>query len=888
MTEAGALAERLAEAAAALAPQTAGFVLTDPEGRILWASPGLAERLARDRLAGRPLAQALRLSRGAARALEEAVRDGAAWEDTVRTAVAGQPRWWTVRGRGQWAAGGGYLGWMAVVEDETGRVVGGFRDPLTGLLNRAALASYLPQAVARAARGQGRVVLALVDLDDFKPVNDEHGHAAGDRVLQAVARRIREAVRETDLVVRLGGDEFVVVLEDAGGDDAIARRWRAVLDRLAEPVEVRPGAAVRVTASLGWTSVPPGPPDLDALLAQADQAMYAAKLDRKIGRPGAVGWARWTPDLPAAAPRWAPSPVPPFGDDAARLLAQSAEALQAAMAAAAGQAPAWGRDDLRGLELAVQRCVERLPDPALAEADWEAGAAGLGARAALEGVPGPALWGAWTRWHHALVEGVLALPWKPDRKALLVQVITQRVDRALAAQEAAYHAVIHRYHQAIESAGEWAGADGLWADRLPAALRRIAGMPGMVAAAWARPGADGRFVAEFATPGFLDRAPMAHVGLLQGLPPRPSEPWVRAWATGRMAARSQLPGRAAGSGGARSCLAAPALDAEGQPVGVLLLYGAEAGMMGTGLVRAFAAAVAGALGKAWQARHRAAPPLASGLRARFRHLLLAGRLAWAVQPVVDLRTGRPAKAEVLARLDDDGAIVPPGRFLPAFGQAEVVRLFVEALRAALAMRQAWAAQGCEVVMGVNLPAQALVQPECPRWVAEALALAACPPDALELELLETTPEGAEALAPALEAVRALGVGVSMDDLGAGYSGLQRLRGIPFRAAKVDWSLVRQAAAKPDETITFLGGLVRLLHALGIAAVFEGLETPDLVEMAAALGADYGQGYAIARPMPPEAWPGWAAGWRAGWAGEAPATDLGRRALAWREAQGDAR
>jgi diguanylate cyclase (GGDEF)-like protein/PAS domain S-box-containing protein len=150
------------------------------------------------------------------------------------------------------------------------------QDPLTGLANRLLLADRLAQAITRTSRSFRTLAVLLCDLDGFKPVNDEHGHAAGDAVLTEVAHRIRAAVRPADTVARMGGDEFVVLcedLEDAESPAAIVGRIETALD---EPFRI--GAAeVRIGISVGVV-VGEGPGlDADALLAAADADMYGKK-----------------------------------------------------------------------------------------------------------------------------------------------------------------------------------------------------------------------------------------------------------------------------------------------------------------------------------------------------------------------------------------------------------------------------------------------------------------------------------------------------------------------------------------------------------------------------------------------------------------------------------
>lgn len=147
-------------------------------------------------------------------------------------------------------------------------------DALTGLANRSLLADRISQAVARADRGSLPPAVILIDLDEFKAINDTFGHSAGDTVLVEIADRLRGVVRETDTIGRLGGDEFAVVLPDTTEGEAMRVARRALL-ALQVPVSVD-GREVAVTASIGLRFGLRGQ-DGETLLRDADMAMYRAK-----------------------------------------------------------------------------------------------------------------------------------------------------------------------------------------------------------------------------------------------------------------------------------------------------------------------------------------------------------------------------------------------------------------------------------------------------------------------------------------------------------------------------------------------------------------------------------------------------------------------------------
>jgi diguanylate cyclase (GGDEF)-like protein len=154
-------------------------------------------------------------------------------------------------------------------------------DVLTTLPNRVLLADRLHQAMAQALRYRQILAVAYLDLDGFKAVNDTYGHETGDQLLIALARRMKETLRESDTLARLGGDEFVAVLMDIGDVSASVPMLTRLLEAAAEPVSLD-GRLLQVSASLGVTFFPQTDEvDADQLLRQADQSMYQAKLAGK-------------------------------------------------------------------------------------------------------------------------------------------------------------------------------------------------------------------------------------------------------------------------------------------------------------------------------------------------------------------------------------------------------------------------------------------------------------------------------------------------------------------------------------------------------------------------------------------------------------------------------
>jgi diguanylate cyclase (GGDEF)-like protein/PAS domain S-box-containing protein len=148
-------------------------------------------------------------------------------------------------------------------------------DSLTNLPNRNALMTHLQNAIDHSDVNT-HFSLMFIDLDKFKPVNDQHGHQVGDEILKQVAQRIRESVRADDVVGRLGGDEFLMIIESIQDMQHAGQIANKIIDRLSEPFNVD-GLEIEIGASIGIAHHPKDGATVDGLIKAADQAMYRAK-----------------------------------------------------------------------------------------------------------------------------------------------------------------------------------------------------------------------------------------------------------------------------------------------------------------------------------------------------------------------------------------------------------------------------------------------------------------------------------------------------------------------------------------------------------------------------------------------------------------------------------
>lgn len=285
------------------------FYRTNADGIITMINPAIKDLgYEPNDLVGRPMAD-LYAAPAQRDNLLKVIRDAGSSGTRVEVEIRhreGHSVWVETRAFVRLAPDGSFLGTEGIARDITERRALEARlrhlaghDPLTNLPNRSMMREHLDLALSRAKRRNESIGLLFIDLDDFKPINDRHGHTVGDMVLQTIAERLRSCVRDTDSVARLGGDEFTVIVED----DAGIERVLAVADRIiadfSKPVPTDNGEHLRISASIGAALFPDHALTADALLSAADTAMYAAK---RSGRNQITIWSAAMNAIAAGVP----------------------------------------------------------------------------------------------------------------------------------------------------------------------------------------------------------------------------------------------------------------------------------------------------------------------------------------------------------------------------------------------------------------------------------------------------------------------------------------------------------------------------------------------------------------------------------------------------------
>lgn len=775
-------------------------------------------------------------------------------------------------------------------------------DTLTGLPNRFALEQYLPQAIARSQRHGTWLAVGMLDLDDFKPVNDRFSHEAGDILLRQFSQRMSEQLRKTDFLARLGGDEFVVVFEELDESQVMQQTHKA-LTRLHRAVETAfdlgEGHEAEVGMTLGLAFYPADGDTPDALLRQADSAMYQAKA-HKADR------VHWWQMRTTQTDLECDTTFDPFGPESRKLLDLIHGEIERAaddfvrtfyINLAREPEPAevlasLSAQEHAALEQAQAAHLRFLLHPQTTSSDITEASQRLGRVHALVGVGSAWMLRAMQMYQDLLRARLEHIITAARNRYRLEQAIAARLQLDIGTQLAAIQQVTDAYNAHLAR-----GLDtpGNWNDQAQAELDALGSLPGIPACVLMRLQSDSVFVVEFAA----GEAATAMVEILKS-------PETRLYLDTRTDTGRGLIAEAWRSGliqttdaymqddrttawhmkfarlGIRSVAAIPvAVDSD--TIFVLGVCGAFPHQFSSNWMRTFIASLQARWAQLARSIYSLTPPVDQSQAVLYRELLYSGGLRIVVQPVVDLHTGELVKAEALARLmTPEGEIIGPGQFLPTLGRFDLDALFRMELKAALAQLHQWRSHGLKIDLSLNLSPGTLVQPDCPVWVGEALRESGVAPQYLTLELLENQAFDEAQRSEAIDCLARLGVKIAIDDLGSGYSSLNRLASLPFDIIKVDQGLISDVVTDPIKTLSLVHSLVEIGHNFDCQVIVEGVENEAVIEAVIQLGAHYGQGFGIARPMPIESLQAWArdGAWQPEPSPRPIRTYLGALALHW--------
>ncbi|WP_455385323.1 EAL domain-containing protein, partial [Acidihalobacter prosperus] len=452
-----------------------------------------------------------------------------------------------------------------------------------------------------------------------------------------------------------------------------------------------------------------------------------------------------------------------------------------------------------------------------------------------------------------------------ESRETLMRVVCQRVLLDIEGQMSSYRAIDADITAAFSRIDRHVMSTSNLPDLIRGALEVIGQLPGEISVFFARVDDAGELQIE-QSHGLA--AEQYHMAMEAGKVPKISidptimpgrGPGGRAWRSGEMIISDawqiesdKAPWQSIGASlGFRSSAAIPLHDDSGRSIALLSLYSAWPGFFSTGRIRGFFSHVQQILSHAIQQR-MSFPVVPLREQQAYRQMLNERRVIMHYQPIIDLRDGQLTKVEALARMrSSDGELIFPQRFLPALGKNELLLLFVQGLEQACTDFLSAFPPHPGIRVAINFPAEGFDDSRYEAALFKTLNTFGLPPTNLQLEVLETQDSGehVESRQRFLQRLRAAGIQIVQDDLGSGHSSLLRLEQYPFDEVKIDQGLVRGALHSPKRAVEFILYLTRLAHAFNIPVTVEGLENQGMMEAAAILGADRGQGYGIAKPMP---------------------------------------
>ncbi len=752
-------------------------------------------------------------------------------------------------------------------------------DPLTHLPNRAAFDHAITGALSRARRKGMVFGVGALDIDDFRPLNETLGQAVGDKILAELASRLKFQLRQSDFLARLSGDEFGIIVEELAIDKPTSQ-ITIILERLHKVVEtpfsLPSGKSISLGISLGIALYPTSGEDGESLFREAEAALYQSK----ASKASRTLW--WSMSSILSSTAVLEASFDPYGSESQDILSRHQDHVHAAILDFVEAFMAQGDSDPEIQRILASQDEEGRQRIAQAQAahltflmtpertreELSSRAKIIGKIHALNGVDGAMLAQTMALYRRLLSERLSQTVLTARDRYRLLLANEVRLQDDLQEELRASTDTMSLFFSSLSASMPEPGA--LWTDVREKETSLIGSLPGIQCVFLMRLDSQGTFIVESSAgdhgrEGALIMQDRRYAATADPNDPRGQGLIGHAWRSREIQRTSNYPGDSrlrywqeiVRPLGIRSGISIPVRAADGSPQAVLSLYGAYPNQFDSHWMLQFSRGLAQRWERLWALSRAPVSAIPETRALEYRQEIFSGGLSMFMQPVVNLITGKVVKVEALARLiRPGGEIVPPGLFLPSLGDAELDRLFREGLDQALGWLARWDAQDLRLDISLNLPPGTLRDSDCPVWVEEALQRHGIKPDRLTLELLENSEIDGKTMDQAIDRLIDIGVKLSMDDLGSGFSSLQRLVTLPFDSIKVDQGLLKRIRTAPLHTISMIGTIVRMGQDFERDVVVEGLEDVAMVEAAAILGAPYGQGYSLARPMPATQIPAW--------------------------------
>jgi diguanylate cyclase (GGDEF)-like protein len=738
-------------------------------------------------------------------------------------------------------------------------------DVLTGLPNRPAFEAKLSALFAddfvQSGDSPWQLCVVALDIYQFTEFNDNWGHKAGDSVLLQMSERLKSLPNQLALA-RVGEDSFALAMRhiEAEQVNVLVERILSITDR---SFVLDDGLELNLSISVGCVLYPADSSQIGNLLSQAEAALFTraermfSPEDREVEAYGASSAEMLT---------WAMK----FIGARTEALAQT---FYSHLSTEQQNHKIYSRlttEQYTALQDHFADYLRQLLSPSLTATRHGQMAEHLGQVHALIGVSSKYLVDAFGWYQQAIFDLTRRIPGRLSQRLMIVQIIRKRLENDLSMQSMAGTAMREMFHRQINTVGEKIRSAERWVHIMDALTASIRHWPYVAFGAVYAQDVDGCFTLEAQTPGHGDLIESFNAMSFDISRAESQHPMSRAWMSGQLETVGNIHFdlsedvswlKAVKAHEVRSVVALPVLDDNQHILAVMVVYGKLPMQFETIWFQELLGHLRLLLSRGVQSLRTPTPAhISLSDRMSWRHQLFNNGLLMYVQPIMNLHTGQCTKVEALARLRlDDDRVLSPALFLPLLSDQELTRLFIEGLKLALSYLRDWQDAGLTLDLSFNLPPVTLRHPNCAHWIESELRHFNIDPDRLTFELLEneeiSDPAGYN---KAILSLHELGVHLAMDDLGSGYSSLLRLRTLPFDFVKIDQGMIRASEKTPYRSISMVGSLMRMAQGLELQVVVEGIETDDLLRATHAIGADFAQGYALAKPMPAEEIPAWVA------------------------------
>ncbi len=749
-------------------------------------------------------------------------------------------------------------------------------DSLTQLPNRLAFEEYLSSALKRAERYQTAIAVCFMDLDDFKPINDTYGHSVGDLFLQNFVLALQSKIRKHEFLARLGGDEFVLVLENLDENHKL-EQLKIALKRIHSAVEnifdLGENRLAQVGMTMGISFYPSDAKEPDTLLRLADAAMYSSKT-QKVHRDN--WWSVFSKNNLHPIKVEQENNIDLFGKDANYLLTSIQKIMNEKIHL--NFAENYKKEFLKNSNkyaFLKNNCLNNLQEkqikhflftisPYITEGEFLEKSKEIAAFHSFLGFSNVLLEKYYSMYEKFLYSMIENDTISNHQKYQILKLTISRIRLDYQTQIKKIEEIDSLYFQIFDDQ-KIKKSENI----LDTILQSFIDLPNISNAILFKPD-DHQQIKPILAKGknidlLLDNLEKQTKYFDLNKTSENSEDFIKkTWFTKEkqyIATKDLLNQKNQWSHifekySIESAIAIPIVNENGIQF-ILTLYGEVIHQFSSDWMKSWLQLLDNFFHQLFTQKNKIEEKDNKHNIKISRELLYGHGLKMWFQPIVDLYSGKVEKVETLARIQiSENHFLMPNQFLAEFGEQELKILFKKGLDQSLSWLKKWEKYQPELGLSINLSPITIYDENFIFWIQKNLEIHDINPNKLTLEILENEKLDIEKIQSTIFNLTKIGVKLAIDDLGAGYSSINRLALLPIDTVKIDQSLIREMNKDPLKTIRILHSISKIAKDFSKHTIIEGLENKDFIEVANILGIHYGQGYGLAKPMKAEDFSHW--------------------------------